>query len=172
MKAIFLTGFMGAGKTTIGKLLGEYLQVPVIDTDEQIEKKMGQSIPKIFAEKGEAFFRKIESQCLQQMPTKDVIITTGGGIVIKDENRQWMKENGIVIFLDCDLDVLYERIQQDSNRPLANKKTKAEIIHLFQQRERFYKEADFQIVTTYLTPNEVVWKIVDCLKAQQLGKNS
>lgn len=87
LEAIYLTGFMGAGKTTVGQQLAQNMKLPVIDTDQEIVKKLNKSIKEIFEENGEAFFRDQETKILKELPTKDVIITTGGGIVIKDENR-------------------------------------------------------------------------------------
>lgn len=164
MKAIYLTGFMGCGKTTVGKLLGEAMRLPVIDMDEEIVRHTGKSIPQIFSEQGEEGFRTIETKCLKLLPTKDVIITTGGGIVIKEENRKWMKDNGITLFLHCEFDILYKRIEQDENRPLANNNSKLEVWNLYKKREPLYKEAHHTIKTSSLSPNEVAEKVLECLK--------
>ncbi|WP_243290539.1 shikimate kinase [Bacillus sp. FJAT-47783] len=172
MKAIYLTGFMGSGKTTIGQLLGKYLNVPVIDTDQEIVRLMGQSIPTIFQKHGEAYFRKLETECLQKLPTENVIVTTGGGIVVNKENRNWMKDHGIFIYLQCDLSILFSRIEQDENRPLANQKTKHELAELFAKRKSFYEEAHVHIATTNLTPIEVVEKINQCIHEYKMGDNN
>lgn len=172
MKAIYLTGFMGSGKTTIGQLLGKHLNVPVIDTDQEIVRLSGQSIPTIFQKHGEAYFRELETDCLQKLPTENMIVTTGGGIVMKEENRNWMKDHGIFIYLYCDLSILFSRIGQDENRPLANQKTKQELEELFERRKSLYEEAHVHIDTTNLTPMEVVEKIKQCIHEDKIGENS
>jgi len=164
MRAIYLTGFMGCGKTTVGKILGETMKLPVIDMDEEIVRQTGKTIPQIFSEQGEEGFRLIETECLKQVPTVDAIITTGGGIVIKEENRKWMNENGLTIFLHCDFEILYQRIYDDENRPLAKNNSKREIWDLYQKREPLYKEAHYIIKTSSLSPNEVAEKVMECLK--------
>lgn len=122
MQAIYITGFMGAGKTTIGKALSDKLGIPVVDTDQRIEEKHGKLIRDIFAEEGEISFRQYESAMLQALPTSDIIITTGGGIVESTNNRQWMSENGIVVYLYCDPYVIAERLSEDTTRPLFQKR--------------------------------------------------
>lgn len=147
---------MGAGKTTIGKELSESLQVPVIDSDVFIEKREEKSINQIFQESGEATFRDLETAALMeicQQPPK--IVTTGGGIIIRAENRDAMKKHGKVIFLYCDIEETTRRLSSDNSRPLfkadkeANKKR-------FEERLPLYKQADFTIDTT----GKEVWEIV------------
>ncbi len=121
MRAIYITGYMGAGKTTIGKALSKELGIDVIDTDQKIEEKQGRVIRDIFAKEGERSFRQYESEMLCSLPTKDVIITTGGGIVERIENREWMKENGTVVYLYCDPYVIADRSHEDITRPLFQK---------------------------------------------------
>ncbi|MGQ0415199.1 shikimate kinase, partial [Bacillus sp. HC-TM] len=91
MKSIYITGYMGAGKTTIGKALSKELHMDVIDTDQKIEEKQEKAIRDIFAEEGEMAFREYESEMLRALPVHNVIITTGGGIIERAENRKWMK---------------------------------------------------------------------------------
>ncbi|WP_299087967.1 shikimate kinase [uncultured Metabacillus sp.] len=164
MKAIYLTGFMGAGKTTIGEYLAKELALPVLDTDQQIEKKLNMTIKEIFTNYGEEFFRNEETTILKELPTDDVIITTGGGIVIKKENRQWMKKHGYVISLHADLDIIYDRIHTDTNRPLASKKTKAQLAELYLSREEHYQDCTFLIETSNKSIEEIVNEIETRLK--------
>lgn len=172
VKAVFLIGFMGCGKTTVGRMLGERLCLPVIDTDEEIVRRANETIPAIFERYGEAYFRHLETECLQSIPTENTIITTGGGIVTRKQNINWMKEKGIVIYLKCDLDCLFSRIQQDANRPLANMKPKGEIRTLFEKRKSQYEEAHICIDTTNLSPDQVVGEIVRSIKSMESGDNS
>ncbi|TXC92429.1 shikimate kinase [Metabacillus litoralis] len=164
MKAIYLTGFMGAGKTTIGEELAKQLQLPVIDTDQQIERNLNKSIREIFEQHGEQYFRNQETRILKELPTTDTIITTGGGIVINSENRDWMKNNGQVVLLNADLDTIYERVHKDPNRPIASKKNKAELIDLYQSRVEFYKDCTFIVETAHKNIDEIVNEISERLK--------
>jgi shikimate kinase len=170
MRAIYLTGFMGSGKTTIGRALSEKLGIPVIDTDEMIEKKAGKTIPAIFADEGEECFRKYEQEILKQLPTNDVIITTGGGMVISKENRSWMKKHGNVIFLSCSLDIIFQRLQSDTNRPLFSQ-NKEKMKELYEKRLPYYLEAAFTIDTSHKSVEEIVEDIVRMIKKQEGGDN-
>jgi shikimate kinase len=170
MRAIYLTGFMGSGKTTIGRALSEKLGIPVIDTDEMIEKKAGKTIPAIFADEGEERFRKYEQEILKQLPTNDVIITTGGGMVISKENRSWMKKHGNVIFLSCSLDIIFQRLQSDTNRPLFSQ-NKEKMKELYEKRLPYYLEAAFTIDTSQKSVEEIVEDIVRMIKKQEGGDN-
>jgi shikimate kinase len=170
MRAIYLTGFMGSGKTTIGRALSEKLGIPVIDTDEMIEKKAGKTIPAIFADEGEECFRKYEQEILKQLPTNDVIITTGGGMVISKENLSWMKKHGNVIFLSCSLDIIFQRLQSDTNRPLFSQ-NKEKMKELYEKRLPYYLEAAFTIDTSHKSVEEIVEDIVRMIKKQEGGDN-
>ncbi|MBA2878990.1 shikimate kinase [Anoxybacillus kamchatkensis] len=165
MRAIYLTGFMGAGKTTIGQRLGEVLQLPVIDTDAYIEQQVGKTITEIFEEEGEEAFRTYERETLKKLPTEHVIITTGGGIVIQEENRQFMREHGIVIYLHCELHELFRRLADDTTRPLLMENKQKQIKQLFEQRIPWYREAHMTIDTTNRTIDDIVENIVSLLKS-------
>ncbi|EIJ83472.1 shikimate kinase [Bacillus methanolicus] len=164
MKAIYLIGFMGSGKTTVGKSMSAKWNWPVFDTDEELEKKVKKSINQIFEENGEEFFRLLESEILKQMPVNRSIITTGGGIVLKEENRRWMKENGVVVFLYAEPEEIFKRIENDDSRPLLKTNKKAAIKELFQARLSLYKEAaDFTIDTTGKDITEIIKEIEEGL---------
>jgi len=165
MKAIYVTGFMGAGKTTIGKQLAEQLQLRVMDTDQMIEEIYGKSITEIFAEDGETTFRMYEKEILKTLPTDNIVITTGGGIVIQKENREWMRENGIVIYLHCEPEEIFRRLAHDNTRPLLKQNKKEEIRRLLLERLPYYKEANITVNTTKLAVQEVVDDIVKRLKS-------
>ncbi|MGJ7921347.1 shikimate kinase [Neobacillus sp. LXY-4] len=140
MRAIYLIGLMGAGKTTVGKKLATALGVPVLDTDEEIVKQEGKSINEIFAEEGEAYFRELEANMVKELPAKDAVITTGGGIILKEENRQWMKEHGVVVFLDADPEAILERLQNDQTRPLLKQDKQNTLLDLYKQRHPIYED--------------------------------
>ena len=159
MKALYIIGFMGSGKTTVGKALSSALHMPVIDTDQCIEEKTKKIIQDIFSEEGEDKFRKYESEVLQSLPTNDYIITTGGGIVEKAENREWMKEHGTVIYLYCDPYVIAERIAGDTTRPLFQKENIGAFVEKFEKREAYYEEATVKIDTTNKSIEAIVQEI-------------
>ena len=164
MKSIFLTGFMGSGKTTIGKLLSEKLSLPVIDTDHVIEEKLNKTIRDIFETEGENKFREYEHQFLEMMPTENMIITTGGGIILRKENRDWMKKNGVVVYLHCEPEEILNRLEGDQTRPLLDGDKKKNVLSIFTERSPFYHEADFKVDTTNKTPKEVVLEIEQLIK--------
>lgn len=167
MKAIYLTGFMGAGKTTVGKALGKKLNLPVYDNDEMIIKKEQRSIEEIFRENGEAYFRELETEMLRSLPTQNAIISTGGGIVLKKENRDFMKKHGIVIFLYCSPEMIFERLKDDNTRPLLQGNKMQEIETRLKKRLPLYKEAEHMIDTTHLTVDEVVEHIIRILQLRK-----
>ncbi|MBO1579105.1 shikimate kinase [Bacillus sp. XF8] len=160
MQSIYITGFMGAGKTTIGKLLSEQLHIPVVDTDQKIEEKRGKVIRDIFAEEGESSFREYESEMLRSLPTSNLIITTGGGIVERAENRQWMKENGTVVYLYCDPYVIAERLREDTTRPLFQKENIEAFVEKFAGRRAYYEEAHIHIDTTNKSVGEIIEELL------------
>ncbi|PFJ12606.1 shikimate kinase [Bacillus cereus] len=160
MKSIYITGYMGAGKTTIGKALSEELHMDVVDTDQKIEETQEKAIRHIFAEEGEMVFRDYESEMLRSLPIYNVIITTGGGIIERAENRKWMKENGTVVYLYCDPYVIAERLHEDTTRPLFQKEDIDTFVTKFESRRAYYEEADIHIDTT----NKSVEQIMNELK--------
>ncbi len=169
LKAIYLTGFMGAGKTTVGEQLAAKMKLPVLDTDQEIVKKLNKTIKEIFEQHGENFFRLEETNMLKELPSENIIITTGGGIVVKEENRAWMKEHGHIVMLHANIDTIYERVHTDQNRPLASKKSKDELHQLYQSRENFYKDCTLLIETDHKSIEEIVKEINTRLKEKEIG---
>lgn len=132
---------MGAGKTSIGQVLGEKTGLPVIDTDERFEEYTGIAIRDFFEQYGEERFREKETEILLSLPNRPSIITTGGGIILKEKNRQFLKETGRVVFLQCRPDVFLDRLKDDQTRPLIMNKTVAEISEMYEKRLPLYLES-------------------------------
>ncbi|MET3195880.1 shikimate kinase [Bacillus sp. OAE603] len=165
MKSIYLVGFMGCGKTSVGKIIAKALNCHFIDLDEEIVSHTGKSIPTIFEEKGENGFRIIESEVLKKVSSDSSIISTGGGIVTCPENIVFMKQNGIIFYLESTIETLYKRIHQDSNRPNAVNRSLVELKNLFISRKSFYEKADFTISVTEKSPKDVSVEIINCLNS-------
>ena len=168
MASILLIGFMGAGKTTIGKELAQRLQKEYVDLDTKIEEHIQLSIAEYFHYYGENSFRKVESKVLRKLSNEDKIIATGGGIVQCAANRQFLQTQPIVLYLEAEADCLIDRIQQDktSIRPLALGKTREEIKALLAQRLSWYEEsATLRINTTNETPEKIIDTIIERIKS-------
>ena len=149
-----LLGFMGAGKSTIAR----GLDTDYLDMDALIEKRLGMSIAEFFAEKGEGAFRQIESEVLAELLKTEQVVSTGGGLVISQRNRDLLKTNSDNIYLKADFETLYKRISADKNnqRPLFLSKTKEELQKIFQERESWYEEVASKVVdVTRLSPEEI-----------------
>jgi shikimate kinase len=147
---IFLVGLMGAGKTTVGKLLAKSLDKTFYDSDHEIERRTGVNIPLIFELEGEAGFRKREAQAIAELANlQDVVLATGGGAVLLPENRQMLASNGRVIYLRASVEELCHRTRGDRNRPLLqNGNPRDRLQALYNQRDPLYLEIADMIVDT------------------------
>jgi shikimate kinase len=155
---IYLIGLMGAGKTTIGRLLAKSLAVPFYDSDKAIEENTGVDIPTIFEFEGEDGFRDREQKMIRQLTKIDgIVMATGGGAILREENRKLLQENGFVVYLKCSVDRILERTRRDTQRPLLKTDNpRGKIEDLFDQREPLYLAcADFKIDTGTL-PSKIV----------------
>lgn len=152
---------MGAGKSTIARQLGIKLNKRVIDTDQLIVLREGKDIPDIFATKGETYFRQLETEVLTSLDT-GLIVSTGGGLIVRTENRKWMLENGFVIFLDCDIQEIWRRISGDKGRPLA--RSQREVTELYGSRKPLYNQCHFKVDTTNLSIDAITETIVNELE--------
>lgn len=148
---IFLLGYMGSGKTTLGKGLAEELQLAFTDLDEAIEKKFGRDIPAIFATDGEQHFREMEHQVLEEvMEQENIVVATGGGTPCFFDNMDQMNRAGITIYLKLSADTLTERLEANPmGRPMLEGKTGHELHHLIaeklQEREPYYLQAHYKV---------------------------
>ncbi|MBM7705717.1 shikimate kinase [Chryseomicrobium aureum] len=148
MKKVYLIGFMGCGKTAIGKRLSFALRIPFYDMDKEIVKQQGMSIPEIFERYGEAHFRKLETEFLAGFRDEYCIISTGGGAAIAEENRKLMRETGLVLFLNAVFPDIWMRIHRDKNRPIVQRSTREQIEKLYNERLPFYKKAAHIVIRT------------------------
>jgi len=169
---IFLVGPMGAGKSTIGKLLAAQLGLPFADSDKVLEERTGADIPWIFDVEGEQGFRRREHAVLEDLCVGEPqVIATGGGIVLLPENRQLLIANGLVVYLCASLDQLVERTSKNSNRPLLQVADPREKLReIIVQREPLYREvADLVCDTDDCTPKQAAQLVADQLLASALS---
>ncbi|MGN1180720.1 MAG: shikimate kinase [Suilimivivens sp.] len=161
---VILTGFMGCGKTSVGIRLSYALKRTIIDTDKWIEKKQGMVVSDIFAKYGEAAFRQMETDCIKTLiATQDhQIISTGGGLPVREENHALLKELGRVYYLKVSPEVVYERLKGDTTRPLLQSEDPQERIReLLSKREPLYEKcADSIIEVSNKSFDEIIEEIV------------
>lgn len=147
---IFLVGLMGAGKTTVGKLLSRRYHKTFYDSDHEIETRCGVKIPVIFEIEGEAGFRKREEMAIAELTAlSNVVLATGGGAILSAANRERLKEHGIVVYLRGTPEHLFERTRHDRNRPLLQTGNPlAKLRELYQQRDPLYREVADIVIDT------------------------
>ena len=150
-----LLGFMAAGKSTIAR----GLDPNYLDMDALIEKRLGMSIAEFFSEMGEEAFRQVESEVLAELLETNQVVSTGGGVVISQRNRDLLKTNPDNIYLKADFETLYQRIaaDKDNQRPLFLNKSKEELAAIFHERQAWYEEVASQVLdVTKLSPEEII----------------
>jgi shikimate kinase len=147
---IFFVGLMGAGKTTIGRLLAKHLDKTFYDSDHEIERRTGVNIPLIFELEGESGFRRREATVIQEISQmNNVVLATGGGAVLAEENRRTLKSQGAVIYLRANVQELWQRTRSDKNRPLLQTEDpRAELEKLYKERDPLYLEVAHIVVDT------------------------
>ena len=162
---IVLVGFMGTGKTAVGKLLAKKVEMKYICTDEIIEDRERRSINEIFKKSGEAYFRRVEKEVVKKVAQLDkFIIDAGGGVVLDEENIQSLKKNGKIVCLIATPEVILERTKRYHHRPLLNAEDpKAKVEELLNFRAPYYAKADLSVDTTNLTIEQVVEKVKKAL---------
>ena len=140
---LILVGMMGSGKTTMGRTLAKHLGKDFVDSDEEIQRRTGVTIPHIFDIEGEAGFRQRESAAIRDLVERDnMVLATGGGAVLAEQNRVMLQQNGIVIYLKASVHELWQRTRHDKNRPLLQTADPhAKLTELFQQRDPLYMQA-------------------------------
>ncbi|MCC5634774.1 shikimate kinase [Nostoc sp. CHAB 5844] len=163
--SLYLIGMMGAGKTTVGRLLAQQLSYGFVDTDDVIAKAAGRSINQLFAEEGEAAFRQLESDVLAQVSAHlNLTVATGGGIVMRRENWSYLR-HGLIVWLDVPVELLYIRLAEDTTRPLLQEPDpQAKLRSLLEQRQPLYAQADLHImVQEDETPEQIANKVMQAI---------
>jgi len=164
---IFLVGLMGAGKTTIGKLLAKHLGKAFFDSDHELEHRTGVNIPLIFELEGEAGFRKREAAIIAELTgLRDIVLATGGGAVLLKNNREHLSQNGTVVYLRAKVGELWQRTRNDRNRPLLQTENpRARLEQLFAERDPLYQEiADITIDTGGHTASAILHQLEPLLE--------
>ena len=166
MNNIILIGFMGCGKSSVGKLLSKVKEYHFIDTDQQIEQKEQRKVSQIFAQDGEDVFRELETSCIEELLQKEIsipiVVSVGGGLVLRDRNQDLLKKLGTIVYLDASAWTIYQRLKTDKTRPLLqgdNPKEKIEA--LMNSRKAIYENiSDIKIDVNFATMDEIVEKII------------
>jgi shikimate kinase/3-dehydroquinate synthase len=159
---VILTGFMGTGKTTVGKEIARRMGCPFVDMDVEIEARAGKPIARIFAEDGEATFRRMEARLCEELSgQRELVIATGGGALVDPSNRTLMVESGTVVCLSCDASEILRRVGDNADRPLLNVADPlAEVERLLQARREAYAALPWQIDTTVLSIEQVIAQVM------------
>ncbi len=177
IKKIYLTGFMGSGKSTIGPILANTLGWDFYDLDFVIEKKIGKKVSKIFEENGEEYFRKLESEILMELSEKEyIIIALGGGTIASQVNIDLMKSNGRIIYLKISSEAAYKRLRFKRDRPvltrdgtvnLGKNEFVKKIDELLSARKKFYEQADYTVETNNLPMGILVDKLARLIQSNK-----
>jgi len=167
---ILLIGMMGSGKSTVGRLLAERLGWPYLDSDEQVEARTGKTVPDLFAERGEPFFRAEETLALEAATTSDgpVVVSVAGGAVLSADNRARIRPAGLVVWLRADAATLATRVGDGHGRPLLGDNASAALQRLYDERRPLYEDlADVTVDVDHLSPLEVTDRVVAALEASR-----
>jgi shikimate kinase len=162
---VILVGFMGAGKSSVGRILARRLARCFVETDDMIVGREGQSIPRIFAAHGEAYFRALEEEMLALLRLKQGdVIATGGGLPCGPGRMDTLKGLGTVVWLAGDFDTLYERARRAGDRPMLAGRTREEAAALYGARQLYYRQADLAVDTSGLGPDQVANRVLTALR--------
>lgn len=168
---VFLTGFMGVGKTRVGRILARELGRCFLDTDRMIEQRAGKTIAEIFADEGETHFRQLERDCvLETCQRSDAVVALGGGAVTRADNVAAVRCAGVLVCLKADVDTIFARVRRRSNRPLLAgldpQAQRAKIESLLRERAPFYDQAHIELYTTQAqTPEDTAGQLRDLLES-------
>ena len=163
MPNIILVGFMGTGKTSVGRRLSLHLRMTYVDTDEIIEQTTGRRITDIFAQHGESYFRELESEAVRKVSDLDEhVISTGGGVVLRTRNLEVLKRNGVVFSLTATSEEIWARVKGETHRPLLRAPNPVEKIReMLKAREAYYALADYIIQTDGVSIGQVTNEVIE-----------
>lgn len=165
-KTVVMVGMMGAGKTAVGRALATRLGVPFMDSDVEIERAANLSVPEIFERDGEPFFREREAEVIERLLTETPsVLSTGGGAFLADRNRATISAKGVSVWLDADLELLWNRVKHRDTRPLLRTADpKATLAALFEARVPVYQQADLSVpCAAHLTIEEMAARVINTL---------
>lgn len=168
-KTVVMVGMMGAGKTAIGTALARALDVPFLDSDEEIVKAANMSIAEIFERDGEPFFRRKESQVIERLlETERCVLSTGGGAFLSPENRQMISEKGVSVWLCADLDLLWSRVKHKDTRPLLRTPDPYGTLKaLYEARVPYYEQADLHVrAQAEFSVDDMTAQVLEALKTR------
>ena len=169
---LILVGMMGSGKTTVGRVLAKHLDKDFVDSDEEIIKRTGVTIPHIFDIEGEAGFRQREAATIRALAGRDnMVLATGGGAVLDERNRDLLQQNGIVIYLKASVHDLWQRTRHDRNRPLLQTDNPhARLTELFQQRDPIYRQiSDIVVQSSRQNAHALMLHLADVIATFKSG---
>jgi shikimate kinase len=166
MKNIYLVGFMGTGKSTVGKALAKVLNKEFKDLDELIEERENRKIVEIFEQFGEQYFREVETAVVREISEREnLVIATGGGVVVNEENFSLLKKSGTLITLVASPEAIYERIKDSIERPLLNVENPLDTIkRMLFERAYYYIKSDFIVDTTEREIDDIISEICELIK--------
>ena len=163
--AFVLCGFMGCGKTTLGKQAASQLQMEYLDADEYIQQQAGITIPEIFARFGEGHFRQLEHEAMAELSRRGpILIASGGGALTYPRNVQVVRENAYILYIDVDFSICYERIAGDTNRPLVVSNSRQSLQQLYHTRDALYRSCADAVISNNTTPDAGVQALCDFIR--------
>jgi shikimate kinase len=164
---VVLVGFMGAGKSSVGRLVARRLGRCFVETDDMITSREGRSIPEIFADRGEGYFRALEEAAVEDLRLKrDVVIATGGGLPCQPGRLESLRALGTVVWLSGDFDALYERARRSGDRPMLANRTREDVAALYRDRSAFYRQAHCEVDTTGRGLDAIAGDVVRAVQGQ------
>lgn len=171
MAHVFIVGFMGAGKSTVGRIVAERLDMPFIDLDEEAERSTGRTISQVFAEGGESSFRDLEHAVLVRVAAgPDAVVACGGGVVLREDNRRLLAERGTVVLLEVDADEAIARVGNAGGRPLLAGKLASTAAKLLKERRHLYEQvADASVRTDGRPPAAIAAEVIEAVRATSAG---
>ncbi len=164
---LVITGFMGTGKSAVAREVARRLGRPFVDMDARIEEREARSIPDIFRERGEPYFRRVEAQLAQELAVQsDLVIATGGGTLMLEASRHAFLESSVVVCLWADVDALIERLREDTHRPLLNRPDREEHLRaLLESRTPIYRSLPYHVDTTGKSVEQVAEEVIALYRA-------